>query len=361
MSNQDKKKNVVLNEVQRKLVFQIYHSKDGPGSLATPSNLYRAAHKQDQSISLSAVQHWWENQKNNIFTKKLAYSSFPRNVSLRYGYSNPSPMSSLSMDTMVLTNSMGKIMYYIFIAICDFSNYAFAFPAKVNTGRKAKEALEEFISPAENTNVKVDLKTIYTDEGSEYIAGVFNDYIKSLDAHHFYLKGQNKAFRAERFIRTYRSYLNRLRASHVGPLRYTDLRNVVASYNKNYSRAVGCSPYEARLPKNLNKVRAYKEKMRLNKYVRNYKTIQKVPKFSKGDYVLLRSRRGDVTFAKESDLRKNVNISRILFQIEEVVSDYPTQSYRLRNMHTGESFASKVPGNRLILAPEYYVKEKIEA
>ena len=159
-------------------------------------------------------------------------------------------------------------------------------------------------------------------------------------------------------VRTFRSYLKRYKAALKGPLQYEDIRNIVASYNNNYSRAVGMSPHDARLPTNLRKVQQYKEKARLKTYLRNYKTYQKVPKFEKGDYVLMRRRLGD-GFIKESDTRPDTNVSSALYQVEEVVADYPTKSYKLLNMDTGATYASKLPGTRLIAAPEYYIAEKL--
>ena len=157
---------------------------------------------------------------------------------------------------------------------------------------------------------------------------------------------------------TFRSYLQRYRAATPGVMHNEDIQNVVASYNNNYSRAVGMSPRDARLPKNLAQVRNYKQKERLKTYLRNYRTYAKVPKFDKGDYVLLRRRVGD-TFHKESDLRPETNVSNVLYQIEQVVDDYPTKSYRILNMATGSSYASKVPGTRLLAAPAYYIAEKL--
>ena len=161
-------------------------------------------------------------------------------------------------------------------------------------------------------------------------------------------------------IRTFRGYLQRYKASLIGRRLYNDdIRKVMASYNNNYSRAIGMSPAEARLKVNWTKVRRYKEKQRLRQYLRSYKTTSKVQKFEKNDYVLMRTRTGD-DFRKESDLRSGINVSNTLFQITEVVSDFPTESYRLQNMDTGGTYTSKVPGTRLLKAPPYFIKKKLQ-
>ena len=358
MNNRRKNVPPVLNEIQRKRVHSIYYTEGGVGSYGTPENLYKAVRKDDKTITLRAVKDWWTNQRKNVFTKKFPYSAFPASVSLRYAYTNPIPMRSLSMDTMFLPGTRTPV---VFIAIDNFTAYAFAEPASFPaTAEKAEAALRLFLSPEYNVGVQVKVSTFYSDEGAEYIARTFNKYLNSLGIHHYYMKGQNKAFKAERAIRTFRSYLKRFRAALKGPLLYKHIRTVMASYNNNYSRAVGMSPFEARLPENLEKVQKFKAHARLKSSLRNYQTFQKVPIFEKGDYVLLRRRKGDVMGAKESDLHEDVNVYQALFQVTAVVPDYPSKSYRLLNLDKGTTYQAKVPATRLIRAPEYYIQEKTQ-
>ena len=187
----------VLNESQRKFVYSVYFDKGGPGSYSTPENLFRVVHVKDSNITLQAVKHWWNNQKNNVFNKKLAYSTFPRSVSIRYAYTNPTPMVSLSMDTMMLP---GTGIPFVYITICNFSNYVFASPAKRNNTRYAERAMQQCLSSAENKGVEVRVTTLYTDEGTEYTGKAFNKYLDSKGIHHYYMRGQHKAFRYFYFI-----------------------------------------------------------------------------------------------------------------------------------------------------------------
>ena len=227
------------------------------------------------------------------------------------------------------------------------------------TAANAEKSMRLALSPERNVGIDVKVTTLYSDAGAEYIGGTFNKYLNSHGIHHYYLRGQNKAFKAERYVRTFRSYLKRFMTTFHGNLRNEDLQDVVASYNNNYSRAVGMSPHDARLPQNLSKVQKFKAKARLKSYLRNYKTFQKVPVFKKGDYVLLRRRLGD-KFHKESDLGDDSNVYSDLFQVEEVISDYPSKSYRILNLDRAEAYGPKVPGTRLLTAPEYYVAENIK-
>ena len=193
--------------------------------------------------------------------------------------------------------------------------------------------------------------------GSEYIANTFNHYADSRGIDHFYLTSQSKAFRAERFIRTLRGYLDRVKKENKGPVTREDVETAINAYNSSYSRAVGMPPQDAMKLENKLKVKEWRQDKRLKMYAKYQKLYESIPSFKKGDYILLRKRyRGDA-FIKEHDLRKEQNVSSVLYIVTGVFDSPPTKSYTIENVTSGVSIIGRFSSDRLIRAPKRYIEE----
>jgi len=120
---------------------------------------------------------------------------------------------------------------YILLAIDCFSRFGYAYPLKTKHGLNVAEGIETIINEAER-RIDRKIKTLQTDEGTEF----YNRHVKNLlEARHvslFSTKSPTKAQMVERLIRTLRSRQERFNTLH-GKRRWVEsFPKLIASYNK---------------------------------------------------------------------------------------------------------------------------------
>lgn len=157
------------------------------GAYGSIASVFNAARKLDKSLKYEQVKNFIENQTGQIRAKRFRYSTFPRSMPLRFAYDTPKPRNSMSMDVMWLVD--GGLWPFAVIGIDNFTNFGYIYPSGKNNAAQAVKALRQFISPAANMGIRADLKVLYSDNGSEFIAKEFKLFVQQMGIKHYYLSG----------------------------------------------------------------------------------------------------------------------------------------------------------------------------
>ena len=138
---------------------------------------------------------------------------------------------------MIPFASVNKNYRYILTVIDIFSRYGWARPLKHKTGEDVRDAFADIFKSGQRKPVKLQ-----TDDGKEFLNGIFQSFLKQHGISHFTLTSAYKAAVAERFNRSIKSRMWRY-FSHVGNHKWLDvLPLLIQSYNASVHRSIGMRP-----------------------------------------------------------------------------------------------------------------------
>ena len=310
-----------MNEIQ-KLLRRIYFSED-PGGFSSSLTLYKAAKKVNNAVTLRQVREYLKSNKSFLFTSKQPPRSvIPKSTVLQHA-DVYSVNETWFCDTAFLRPSFGNYKYLI-CQIDYLSKYARVHCLRRLSAENALIAFKTFLEEAGNPN----LISLVTDDGSEWKSD-FAKFIQEKGIKNIKIKERNKSWLCERLIRTLRSYAARIRKGTTLKDECKIFKLACHQYNQNYSTAIGRSPADAILPSSHAAVRDFILRKRYQELDKIIPVLDKVQKFHLDDIVLRRLKREP--FQKESG---RDTLSSIEYKISKIVSEYPFQVFKLRNLES---------------------------
>jgi len=257
----------------------------------------------------------------------------------------PFPHQQIQIDLMDISNEAEDNDNYnfIFVAVDAFSRFAYAYPQH---NKNANDTLTSFKKLVKDANPT----TIQADKGSEFFNSKVSKYLHDNDVYLFTTSTNYGAPIAERFIRTFRSLIQRYKEFNNTNSFIDTLPILVNSYNNSYNRNIKSTPFEAdklentrQIAKNIAEIPYNTSKYRINS-----------PKYKVGDYV--RTAFPKTTFTKEST---HEHWTREVFQITKVYKSTPT-TYKLQDLqNTPVKQLYYEPQLQVVTKPTEYKVEKI--
>ena len=207
----------------QKLLYRIYTDVKNPGSFSSPWKLYKAAKKEDSSITLMQVEHFLESQKSYTLHRHFN-SRFHQWKVLAHGVRYQ--FQADLIDYAPLKRENGS-MTFLLSVIDMFSWYAMLIPIKNKWGDTVWDALVRVFDHMGT------LLKLQTDKGKEFYNRHIWQLLNEKTVHHFLMEQDVKAQIVERFNRTVREVI-KCYMTHMSHLQYVDiLPNFLARYNNH--------------------------------------------------------------------------------------------------------------------------------
>ena len=221
---------------------------------------------------------------------------------------------------------------YFILCVDAFSKKFFARPVVKLTADSTTKA---FLAIINEDNENIFPENLFTDRGSEY-QKQFAAMLREHKVDHIMSKPQqkNKAYFAERGIRSLKLILSRIAKVYRGEMFHTVLKGALNSYNTTVSRTHNMTPQEAHEPKNQGKVM---EELEGAWSGREQIDLTSHEKLNRGDKV--RVRLPYQPFEKETDPKYYPGI----YEISEIIHSYPLPSYRVV-AYSSEAAENHLPG-----------------
>lgn len=231
------------------------------------------------------------------------------------------PNQVWSLDLVFMPKSTWKANrdYKYLVTIIDiYTKYAWVIPLKDKEMNTVVEALEKKLKGSPKPEL------VWVDEGSEF-KQFFVDWLSKHNIKMYHTYGQHKAVVIERFNRTFKTLMKQYQ-DETGINTWIDLVDtVINDYNQSYHRTIKMSPYEATLPRNLDKVKlAYKDDSPT--VIKKQKTAKKRA-FKVGDRVRVRILKKANKFSKATD----PNWSDTVYTVVVVKDDVKPTMYIVQN------------------------------
>ena len=247
-----------------------------------------------------------------IFIDEI-YSSPPRKnyPTNKIKYNHIDEIWSIDLADMIeykISNNKG--FRYIFIMIDNFSKYLWTIPLKNKYSQTITNEFSNILTKSKRKPIKIE-----SDRGAEFYNGIFQNFLKSKNIHHYSRFTDKGPSIAERVIRTIRSLLKKPVFEKGNANWISELPSVVKKYNNTIHHSIKMTPIQASKKSN--------EKLVYNNLKDNRK-IQKL-KYKLGD--LVRTADIERVFSKGD----STNWSYKLFTITEVIHD-TIPSYRIDNL-----------------------------
>lgn len=309
----------------------IFYKLGAPGSFSGKAKLWEAVKKSDnplgQQISENQVDLYLKRQKPYYKTHRKSRRGYPRYAPTRFSYSSQANIVWHG-DNLVVQGFRG-VYKYILIFVDAFSKKFFAKPlAKIGSRNVANAFLE--IVKTQNGDIFPDV--LITDRGSEFLEP-FHTVVAEHGVRHKYTTKyqENKAFFAERAVRTLRNLMGRIYDTGERDLNVT-LKAALESYNSSVQSTIGMSPNDAARLENTvlveQKLKRDRHKL-LSKYSEKRERINS--QLQLGDLVFLRRPKGK--FDKETVPAWDLSNQ---YTIDEIIQSEPLYSYRVVDLETGE-------------------------
>ena len=301
-----------------KLLSSIYYDYRDPGSLASVEKLYKAAKKKSPDISRKSVEEWLS--RRTAFTyHKQAISKFKRNRVLVSSIDEEFQADLMDIRNVSKANSGYK---YLLNVIDVLSKYAFSIPVKQKSGAHVAAALRKVFS------VRVPSK-LHTDRGLEFLNVSVKQVLREFQVFQTVTKDKFlKAVIVERFNRTLRMKLAKLK-THTGSNKFIHhLPDIIASYNNTKHSSIKMKPSEVTIDNqdiafnNLYGGKTYLEML-------NEAGNKKI-KFEIGDFVRLKNEKK--TFEHGYD----ENWSKQVFRVNRIITTGQVPTFYIRDSMNNE-------------------------
>jgi hypothetical protein len=266
-------KNKNMTDSNYNLLKEIYYNIGEQGAYGSVSNILKAFKKRFplRSISSAEVLNFLEKQISYSIHRKR-FKRIARNPTY-----SPRVNYQWSADLVDLQNikKYNDDYQYVLVVIDVLSRYLYTEKLTSKSGPAVLEGFKNiFIRAKKLPNV------LNTDQGTEFIYGPLQKFLKSKGIHYFTSYGEEKASQAERVIKTLKESFYRYFDFTLNRKWQDKLELFTKTYNANFNRAIKMSPNEAITYPNdiLLSQKAFKKALASKKVK---------PTLKKGDYVRL--------------------------------------------------------------------------
>ena len=210
-------------------------------------------------------------------------------------------------DMIDYKTTNNKRFRYIFIIIDNFSKYLWAIPLKNKYSQTITNEFSKILTTSKRSPVKLE-----SDRGAEFYNGIFQNFLKSKNIHHYSRYTDKGPSICERVIRTIRNLLKKPVSEKGNADWLSELSSVIKQYNNTIHSSTKMSPIQTSKKSN--------EKIVYNNLKDNRETQK--PNFKLGKLV----RTADIkrVFSKGD----STNWSYKLYTITEIIHD-TIPSYRI--------------------------------
>lgn len=256
----------------------IYEDVAHEGSYGGVNKLYQAV--KDLGYTKKQVKDWLLKDDNYSIYKPVN-RNIPRPRVIVSAINQQWGADTLNMKRY---HKYNKGFNYILVLIDVFTRFCWTVALQTLTGSEMKSALESVMKSEKPLKLR-------TDSGSEFKSWIVQDYLKSINVHHFFTTNEVKENFTERLNQTLRKKLERIFHKQKTNVWWKYLEAVTHSYNKTYHSTIKMSPVQAREKKDwvLLWKNQYEKKERLKKIKPPPKPsqAQTLYKFESGDRVRL--------------------------------------------------------------------------
>ena len=300
------------------LLSSIYYDYKNPGSLASVDKLYKAAKQKLPSISRKSVGEWLSRQTAFTYHKQ-AFSKFQRNRVLVSSIDEEFQADLMDIQNVSKVNGGFR---YLLNVIDVLSKYAFSIPIKQKSGANVAAALRKVFSE------RIPSK-LHTDRGLEFLNALVKNVLDEFNVYQSFTKDKFlKAVVVERFNRTLRMKLARLK-THTGSNKFIHfLPDIIASYNNTKHSSIKMKPSEVTIDNqdiafhNLYGGKTYMEMLTQA----NSKTLR----FKIGDFVRLRNEK------QIFERGYHENWSQQVFRVNRIITTGQVPTFYIRDSMNNE-------------------------
>ena len=256
------------------ILKQIYYDPSNPAGLASVKKLYDSV--KHLNVSKKYVNHWLSKQNSHVFHKQTI-NKFTRNRVLVNSIDEE--FQADLMDIRHVKWNHGRY-HYILTVIDVLSKFAFATPIKRKSGIEVAAALRKIFE--QRTPHK-----LHSDRGLEFLNSHVEDVLNEFNVYQTTTKDKLiKASVVERFNRTLRMKLEKLRESNPKFKFEESLQMIINAYNNSVHRSIKMKPVDVNIDtqdiafKNLYGGKTYMQMLT--------QANSKKAKFSVGDFVRIK-------------------------------------------------------------------------
>ena len=334
----------------------LYRNPSFPGAFASKDVFFKHAKKQLPNLKRKHINEW---EEHDLLIAKRSRKKKPKVRRSVVTY-NPQQIWEGDLVDMKDTNiRLNRNVRYLLLMVDQFSKTLYCQPVMKGT-KAAPEVVKAFKRIFENTTPRP--KAIYSDRGSEFLAGVAKSYLnKEQGIQTWETKDKDiKASIVERYIRTLKGRIHTMIDG--GNPKYIDhLQQIVSGINQTANRTTKI-PASQVDPINVSDVRrniySYNQKQEsklrsLQTFKLNDKNKPPVPMYNIGDYVLIK--REKKTFTKEHRGLWNDEI----FKISNVSTETKPYTYHVQDLGNSPigGYLNEAELKRIQL-PTYFKLEK---
>lgn len=185
------------------------------------------------NLSDKKIKKWLSEQETHAIHKPVKRNFVRRNIIVS-GIDDQWQSDLADLSNISRQNNGYK---YLLGCIDVFSKYAWVVPLKSKSAKDVRAGLEHIFSQGRKP------RKIQCDQGTEYINGVVQKFLKNENVKFFYTQNQDiKASVVERWWRTLKMKMFRY-FTYKGTKKYIDILNdLVHSYNHTYHRSIKTTP-----------------------------------------------------------------------------------------------------------------------
>lgn len=310
-----------MKKSNEELMKKIYY--DPSIGLGTARSLFKILKEDNKKIKYNIVKEWVDKQEN----KQIFYHNKNIHYPAIIGQNNDYQADLMFLDEYATKNDGYHV---IFTAIELTTRKAYAYKLKLKNKQTIVDAFTMFMSAVKTVN------NLTTDNGSEFISGLFQKEIKDYNINHYLVDAgdKNKMGKIERFNRTLRDKINKYMKT------FKTLRwcNVLDSLVKNYNNTINSSTgYK---PNNVTIQMSYK--IRNIERKRSQLAYDLINSFKVGDKVRLLKKKemfqkGLPTYTKGIyTVEKIDKLALIVKNTNGVVIDRRIKPYQVLRVHSVE-------------------------
>ena len=308
-----------------KLLTSIFYDPSHPASFSGPQKLYKAALKQDSSITLNAVKTWLSGEETYTLHKP-SRKKIKRNKVIVRSIDQQWDIDLMDMSKVAKYNDG---YHYILLAIDIFSRFVWTEPLKDKSGKEVVRALTKIFKERIPDTVR-------SDKGTEFLGYKVQHVFKSHSIRHFVTQNEVKANYAERAIKTIKGKIYKY-FTYKQSYRYIDaLPEITQAYNSSVHRSINTAPVQM-----------------TNNWKPETKTERKTFKFKVGDFVRISHARK--TFSREYDQRWSGELFQIAKRNGTLYPTYKIKDYA-RDPIEGTFYEEEL---QKVSPNEYYKVEKV--
>ena len=200
--------------------------------MTNPKQLYKHLKTKGYTPTLSYVTQWVQDQRPYSLYKETR-NKFPRIKTILKGIRHLYDMDLADLTDLAKSNDNVK---YLLVVVDGYSKYLSVRPLKSKSATEVKEAIADIFNKDKNPEV------LRSDAGKEFVNNVLNQYLKSKDVRHIITHTTDKAYFAERVIKTLKRKIYQFITQN-NSHRYVDaLAKIVDGYNSTVHSSTRIAP-----------------------------------------------------------------------------------------------------------------------